>query len=83
MRRTPRTVGNSHTDGETLFLHGNAIARHTPEGVEVTTAGWNSNTTKERLNGIPGVHIQQKNFALFLNGNEWDGSWTLITRQTY
>ena len=41
--------------------------------LSITNCGWFSNTTKERLNGLPNVSIQQKNFIWYLNGNEWDG----------
>lgn len=59
-----------------LRLHGNAIAYryNNPEKtLSITNCGWFSNTTKERLNGLPNVHIQQKNFDWYLNGKEWNG----------
>jgi hypothetical protein len=63
-----------------LKLHGNTIATIDELGVlSISNAGWASNTTKERLNGIPGVHIKQKNWNWFLNGVEWDGSWKRIS----
>ena len=56
LARIPRTISNSHTDGERLFLHGNEIARHGEhngrQGVFLTQAGWSSPTTRERLNGL-------------------------------
>jgi len=59
-----------------LYLHGNLIARQNrKEGLLITNAGYFTNTTKERLNGLPNVHIQQKNFKWFLNGELWDGEW--------
>ena len=66
-----------------LKLHGNSIARYPPsiDGLnkfEICDGGWSSNTTKERLNGLPGVRIHQKNFVWYLNGVEWNGSWTTI-----
>ncbi|WP_055128545.1 hypothetical protein [Pseudomonas mediterranea] len=66
-----------------LKLHGNAIARRDLNGnhMEVCNGGWSSNTTKERLNGIPGVRVNQKNFEWFLNGVEWDGGWTVVGAQ--
>lgn len=79
MARTPSTKGNSHTDGTTLYLHGNAIARHGDRGLEITNAGWESNTTKERLNGLPGVSINQKDFQWYLNGKKWEGGWTVLS----
>ncbi|UAV84643.1 hypothetical protein PHB09_148 [Pseudomonas phage PHB09] len=70
-------VGESGTSS--MHLHGNLIARRFPDGkIEVGNAGWFSNTTKERLNGLPGVSICQKKGVWFLNGEEWDGSWTTV-----
>lgn len=59
-----------------LHLHGNTIAAqfHDSGNIYITTSGWQTNVTKERLNGIPGVSISQKNFQWFLNGVLWDGS---------
>ena len=63
-----------------LKLHGNTIATIDELGVlSVSNAGWTSNTTKERLNGIPGVRVHQKNWNWFLNGQEWDGGWKRIS----
>jgi len=58
-----------------LKLHGNKIAALESDGkMWVSNAGWRSNTTKERLNGLPGVRVHQKNYQWYLNGNAWDGS---------
>ena len=77
--RRKMTMSNSHTDGNVLYLHGNAIARFSEEGdLEISNAGWTSNTTKERLNGLRGVSIHQKNFQWFLNGEPWNGGWRKI-----
>jgi hypothetical protein len=59
-----------------LCLHGNKIAYryNAPEKtLSITTTGWQTNTTKERLNALPGVSICQKKGVWYLNGNEWDG----------
>ena len=59
-----------------LKLFGNEIAYryNDPERtLSITNAGWQSHTTKERLNAIPNVSIQQKQGVWFLNGEEWDG----------
>lgn len=63
-----------------LSLHGHTIARRKigSNEIEVTNAGWFTNTTKERLNGIPGVSVCQRKGVWFLNGEEWDGSWTTV-----
>lgn len=56
-----------------LLLHGNLIAERTSNGVFIQDGGWQSNTTKERLNGLSGVHIHQKDFIWYLNGEAWNG----------
>lgn len=59
-----------------LKLFGNKIAWlfNDPERtLTISNAGWDTKTTKERLNGIPGVHITQKNWQWYLNGEQWDG----------
>ena len=58
-------------------LYGNVIARReTWNGrTFITNAGWQSNTTKERLNGLAGVSIAQQNWEWYLNGKKWDGCW--------
>lgn len=65
-----------------LKLHGNVIARRVlscnDNLLEVCDGNWQTNTTKERLNGIPGVSICQKKGQWFLNGNAWNGEWTTI-----
>tara|TARA_R110002012_G_scaffold272651_1_gene458268 strand:- start:1255 stop:1551 length:297 start_codon:yes stop_codon:yes gene_type:complete len=59
-----------------LKLHGNVIAyryNDPKQTLSITNAGWFSNTTKERLNALPNVHITQKNWVWYLNGKEWNG----------
>lgn len=61
-----------------LMLHGNPIAQLSIGGkLQISNCGWFSNTTKERLNALPGVSIYQKKGVWYLNGKEWDG--TLIS----
>lgn len=79
LNRECKRIGNSHTKGEFLYLHDNAIACHEPDGtISITTAGWNTPTTRERLNGIPGVRVYVRDHQLYLNGRPWDGSWTEV-----
>ena len=62
-----------------LKLHGNTIAVLDEFNMlSISNAGWASNTTKERLNGLPHVHVKQKNWNWFLNGQEWNGEWTRV-----
>jgi hypothetical protein len=62
-----------------IYLHGNMLAEYVADGgLWINDGGWQSNTTKERLNGLPNVSIQQKNFQWYLNGEAWNGDWTLV-----
>jgi hypothetical protein len=59
-----------------LLLHGNEIAyryNDPQKTLSITNAGWFSNTTKERLNGIKGVSISQIKGIWYLNGKQWNG----------
>ena len=58
----------------TMKLRGNNIALLNSRGkLFITNAGWQSNTTKERLNALKGVSIAQKAGVWYLNGKEWEG----------
>lgn len=65
-----------------LELHGNRIACRDGTGTYITDAGWQSVTTKERLNGLlyqlnaGGIH--QKDWRWYLNNVEWYGSLTRV-----
>ena len=69
-----RKINNSYTDGKSLYLFDNKIAEHRDDGMYITNCGWESKTTKERLNGLPDVRINQFKKKWYLNGEVWDGS---------
>ena len=88
-RHIVRSKGNTqvrqtiHHSGQSyiaeLWLHGNKIAKRSVEGLAINPQGYCTVTTKERLNGLPGVHITQRNFIWRLNGEELDvNEWTLV-----
>lgn len=52
VNRETKAVGNTMTDGDSLFLHGHKIAWWDGGGVFATLAGWPTVTTRERLNGL-------------------------------
>jgi len=59
-----------------LLLFDNEIAYkyNDPEQtLSITNAGWKTNTTKERLNGLPKVNISQQKGIWYLNGKQWNG----------
>ena len=64
-----------------LYLFGNLIARKKvgERKFEITMAGYSTATTRERLNGLPNVRINQKNYTQYLNGQEIDtDAWYTI-----
>jgi len=76
---------NTTTDGDSIMLHGNKIAEHNSifanDGnthINITLAGWNTNTTRERLNALHGVRVTTKQGQAYLNGEKWDGEWITI-----
>lgn len=74
-------VVNEYSSGGTitqLYLHGNLIAESSDTGLKITNAGYFTNVTKERLNGFPGITINQAKGKWYLNGIYWDGKWTTI-----
>lgn len=73
-----KRVGNSYTCNQRLYLHENLIAKRENGKLYITNAGWKSNTTKERLNGLDGVSINQKDFQWYLNGEKWNGEWVEV-----
>ena len=79
-----KKVGNTETDGNTVWLHGNAIVKRDPDGlVRWSLAGWNTPTTRERVNGIANANVFQFKFEPVLNGevinaNDWFASNTKL-----
>ena len=68
----------SNKDGVSfVFLHGNCIAQIGDTFVRLFDGGWQTNTTKSRLNAILTVHgngerVFQKNFNWFVSTNDGD-----------
>ncbi len=81
-----RNYKNSNTEisGGSYFLFGNKIAEYSSlfndgnRDINITTAGWKSATTKERLNALEGVNIIQRAGIWYLNGQEWGGEWVTV-----
>lgn len=76
-----------------MYLHGNLIASREYRNLTVYDGGWESNTTKERLNGILDYYglgyILQKDFAWYFYNFEtskqepWTGSLALQIKGVY
>jgi hypothetical protein len=67
----------SYTNSSDVYLHGNLIARVGETWVEIFDGGWQSATTKSRLNailrehGAPGDCVFQKNYAWFVTFTDY------------
>ena len=66
-----------------VFLHGNKIAEITDTDMTIFDGGWQTNTTKSRLNAlltefVPSVGIFQKDWTWYLS-DSLDGSKRLFT----
>lgn len=66
-----------------LKYQGNSIAykyNDPKRTISITNCGWESNTTKERLNGVISLSglnvgkVYQKNWQWYLDGKEWNGN---------
>lgn len=86
-----KKITNTETDGESLYLFGNRIAWWDEQNcLWITTSGYNTNTTRDRLNMLPDIWIRSFKGQLLLyvrnpNTKEvsdwipWDGNAINIT----
>ena len=65
-----KTVNNTWTDGQAVWLHGNKIVERRDDGVYFCMCGWGTPTTRERINGITGAGIYQKNHTQMRDGED-------------
>lgn len=77
-------ISNTQTNGKELFLFGNCIARRYGDDMQVTTSGWNTATTRDRLNMLPNVWVRCRKGNLQINfqskWQDWDGEWINIEK---
>lgn len=71
MRGDSFASGNSQTDGDTIWLHGNAIAWREGRDVVIHHATWHTRTTRERLNGLlnviaPHLGVVQRDYVEYI-----------------
>lgn len=73
------SLGNTHTEGGEMWLHGHKIARIVGGVLWICLCGWDTLTTRNRLNALDGVNLKHKAGKLFLNGAEISASeWIRI-----
>lgn len=62
-----KKITNTETDGESLYLFGNRIAWWDEQNcLWITTSGYNTNTTRDRLNMLPDVWVRTSKGQLYL-----------------
>lgn len=59
------------SNGLSVSLHGNIIYQQRGNNIFFTLAGWNTPTTRSRLNAL-GVRVSQKNWQPIYNGEVID-----------
>jgi len=90
LNRNQITEGNTYSDGDSLRLFNNTIAKWKGGSLFITNAGYETITTKERLNGIGRLNnirrfsIFQKDYQWFIQFDHsdkpvaWNGEWIEI-----
>ena len=77
-------INNTMTNGYELFLFSDCIARRDRERIQVSTARWNTKTTRDRLNMLPGIWVRCRKGNLQINfqskWQDWDGEWINIEK---
>ncbi len=66
-------VKATETDGQTVWLHRNRIAWKEDGKIFVTLAGWNTVTTRDRLNALCHLLEQKSRFSQRKFGPYFDG----------
>lgn len=74
--RKSNTEVRSHNGLSEVYLHGHHIVTVNRETGQLwmCTAGWNTPTTRSRLNAIGsryGAEVRQRHFILYVNGAKW------------
>jgi hypothetical protein len=83
LERTEMSMSNTASvqEGKDFLykLYGHTIAILKASGeLLISNCGYQTNTTKERLNALPNVSIVQRKGTWYLNGVEWHGNLTSV-----
>ena len=81
-----KKVSNTKSINNKLYLFENIIAKINLEAkkIAITTNGWNTATTRSRLNMLPGVNVRSKKGQLYIKINDdkewekWNGYWYIL-----
>lgn len=65
-----KSLQNTSTNGKSVFLHGNEIIKKINDNTfEFSSCGWNTLTTKERLNAF--FNVFETNFGIYQKKGVW------------
>jgi hypothetical protein len=88
LRGEKASAQRTHTDGYSVWLHGNLIAERGKSKTWFTLAGWPTVTTRDRINGLlelsgSDCRVFQKNGTQFLTNGETvrelgDSEWVSV-----
>ena len=71
---------NTVVKNGSMYLWGNEIAQIASGQLYVTLSGYNTVTTRERLNGLHGVSVYSRNYQPYINGVAVDSNkWYRVT----
>jgi hypothetical protein len=73
-----KKISNTESTGKQLLLFSNVIAEWKNNEIWITTCGWKTVTTRDRLQ-ILGANLYVKKGIWYLNDTEWDGNWIEIS----
>ena len=65
-------LSNTVVRDDAMYLWGHKIAYKENGKLYVSLCGYNTVTTRERLNGLSGVRVNSKNYTPYINGVEVD-----------
>ena len=74
LNKKDKKVNNTESLGGMLFLFGNKIAEWRNNDIWVTTCGWKTATTRDRLQ-LLGANLKVRKGIWYLNNEEWQGNW--------
>ena len=72
-----KKISNTESTGKQLLLFGNCITEWRNNQIWITSAGWKTVTTRDRLQ-ILGANLRVKKGIWYLNDVEWNGDWIQI-----
>ena len=84
--KSANTTVENTDQGQIVRLHGNEIAQIKDNVLYITSAGWETTTTKSRLNAIldcliPGAYVFQKAFTWYITYNDRTAEFSEIEGQ--